>query len=92
MNPCPAAQHYFFSSHIQIPETILYLAKELYNKTPEAYSLAISGKDFGFGTTLSKEARKNLQKAIAFFENVFIPSVYKTNGILSLKPRRNIPQ
>ena len=79
MQCCLTAQHYFFSSHIQTPETILYLASELYNKTPEAYTLAISAKDWRIGTVLSKEAEKNLQKAVSFFEDVFIPSVNETN-------------
>jgi hydrogenase maturation protease len=78
MQSCIPAQHYFFSSHIQTPETILYLAKELYNKTPEAYSLAISGVTWEFGTTVSTVAGKNLQKAIEYFEKNFIPSLYKT--------------
>ncbi|HLG40429.1 MAG TPA: hydrogenase maturation protease [Chitinophagaceae bacterium] len=77
VQPCRAAQHYFFSSHIQSPETILYLAKEIYNKTPEAYLLAITGKKWELGTTLTREAGKNLQKAIEFFERSFIPSVYQ---------------
>jgi len=75
LQPCIAAHHYFFSSHIQSPETILYLAKELYNKTPEAYTLAIAGYNWGLGNTLSKEAELNLQKAISFFEEEFVPAV-----------------
>ncbi len=75
LQPCIAAHHYFFSSHMQSPETILYLAKELYNKTPEAYTLAITGYNWGLGNTLSKEAEPNLQKAISFFEKKFIPAV-----------------
>lgn len=82
VQPCMAAQHYFFSSHIQTPETILYLAKELYNKKPEAYSLAIAGKSWELGTTLSKEAWKNLQKAVEFFEGTFIPSVYRQKNFI----------
>ena len=74
LKPCIAAQHYFFSSHLQSPETVLYLAKELYNKTPDAYTLAIEGKDWGLGTNLSKEAKINLHTAISFFEKDFFPS------------------
>ena len=65
---CSAASHYFFSSHLQSPETILYLSKELYNKTPETYTLAIAGYSWGLGTNLSQEAELNLQKAFSFFE------------------------
>ena len=76
--PCQAAPHYFFSSHMQSPETILYLAKELFNKTPEAYKLAIAGHNWGLGTMLSKPAIENLQKAFNFFENYFVQAVRKT--------------
>jgi hydrogenase maturation protease len=65
---CSVAPHYFFSSHLQSPETILYLSKELYNKTPETYTLAIAGYSWGLGTNLSEEAELNLQKAFSFFE------------------------
>lgn len=65
LKACPAAPHYYYSSHMQSPETILYLAKELYNKEPEAYLLAITGKQWGLGNTLSAEAEMNLQKAFA---------------------------
>jgi len=71
IKPIKPARHYFFSSHMQSPETILYLAKELYNKTPEAYTLAISGHNWGLGTVLSPEAQNNLQKAFSFFKKKF---------------------
>lgn len=69
MKSCIAAQHYFFSSHLQTPETILYLAKELYHETPEAYTLAIEGQDWGLGTGLSHAARLNLDNAFCYFKN-----------------------
>ena len=75
LKTCEPAQHYFFSSHMQSPETILYLAKELYNKTPEAYTLAISGHNWGLGTILSKKAQENLQRAFNFFGKIFVPAV-----------------
>ncbi|MGB3077286.1 MAG: hypothetical protein WBB36_18310 [Chitinophagales bacterium] len=43
MHRIKAARHFFYSSHLQSPETILYLAKELYVKSPDAYSIAIEG-------------------------------------------------
>lgn len=72
---CIPANHYFFSSHIQSPETILYLANDLYDKQPAAYTVAISGLYWELKTSLSKEAKKNLQSAIAFFLEDFLPSV-----------------
>ena len=80
--PCIAAQHYFFSSHIQTPETILYLAKELYNKTPDAYTLAIEGHDWGLGTNLSNEAKINLHKAISFFKKEFFSAALTLDQML----------
>lgn len=71
--PCLAARQYFYSSHLQTPEAILYLAKELYNKMPEAYTLAIEGKDWGLGTYLSKEATLNLQKAFSYIRKELFP-------------------
>jgi len=72
--PCTAAHHYFFSSHLQTPETMLYLAKELYNKSPEALTIAMEGHDWGLGTNLSKTAGVNLQKALSFFKNELFPA------------------
>ena len=70
---CGPAQHYFFSSHVQSPETILYLARDLYNKTPEAYTVAISGNYWELTTSMSEEAEKNLQAAYTFFIKDFLP-------------------
>ena len=78
VKPCLAAPHYFFSSHMQSPETILYLARELYNKSPETYTMAIAGHDWGLGKGLGKDAELNLQKAISFFKKEFVPAVRKT--------------
>lgn len=75
IKPCEPAQHYFFSSHIQSPEAILYLAKDLYNTTPEAYTLAISGKYWELQIGMSEDAEKNLQKAFTFFVNQFLPTI-----------------
>ncbi len=75
VKPCVPANHYFFSSHIQSPETILYLANDLYNKQPAAYTIAISGCHWHLKTSLSKEAKKNLQSAFAFFLNSFLPTI-----------------
>jgi hydrogenase maturation protease len=68
LKPCRVAPHYYYSSHMQSPETILYLAKELYNKEPEAFILAITGNKWGLGTSLTPEAERNLQKAFLFFQ------------------------
>ncbi len=72
---CTPANHYFFSSHIQSPETILYLVDDLYNKQPAAYTMAISGLYWELKTSLSKEAKRNLQSAIVFFMEGFLPGI-----------------
>ena len=82
IKPCMAAQHYFFSSHLQTPETILYLAKELYHKTPRAFTMAIEGQDWELGTTLSEVAGKHLQSALCFFENEFFPTLATARQLL----------
>ena|SRR6266498_889423 len=74
MKSCISANHYFFSSHMQSPEVILYLANVLYYRFPKAYTLAISGKDWELHTSLSKEAEKNLQSALSFFIKDFLPA------------------
>ena len=72
---CAYSTHYFFSSHMQSPENILYLAETLYNKRPEAYTLAIAGEDWELGTELSEKAEQHLQEAFVqckfFLQNLF---------------------
>jgi len=75
IKPCNAANHYFFSSHVQSPQTILYLAMDLYRKKPEAYTLAIQGNDWELKTSLSQEAIKNLHLAFDFFVQEFLPTL-----------------
>ena len=69
---CTATSHYYYSSHMQSPETILYLASDLYNKFPKAYTIAISGYHWDLKTSISKKADKNLESAFAFFINEFL--------------------
>jgi hydrogenase maturation protease len=76
---CTLGKHYYFSSHIQSPETILYLANDLYNKQPHAYTLAIEGSYWDLRTSLSSEAEKNLQLAFNSFINDFLPRVLNRN-------------
>ncbi|MDE3142714.1 MAG: hydrogenase maturation protease [Bacteroidota bacterium] len=68
INECRPVNHFYFSSHSQSPETILYLAKELYQKDPVAYTVAIAGEDWDFENELSETAKHNLGKALKGFE------------------------
>jgi hydrogenase maturation protease len=75
MSRCISASHSFFSTHSQAPSAILHLANSLYSKFPKAYTLVISGKEWDVQTSLSTEARKNLESALSFFIGQFLPSV-----------------
>ncbi len=68
---CPSSTHYFFSSHMQSPENILYLAETLYNKRPEAFTLAIEGENWKLGTELSEKAEQHLNEAFFHFKTFF---------------------
>lgn len=69
---CETAAHYFYSSHIQTPETILHLTQHLYDKSPEAYTIAIAGRKWGLGTGLSATGIKNLHAAFKYFDETFL--------------------
>jgi hydrogenase maturation protease len=64
LNPCKPEDHYYYSSHKQSPETILYLAKTLYQTDPQAFILLISGYSWELGESLSTLAKKNLSEAV----------------------------
>lgn len=85
LRPCRAAPHYYYSSHMQSPETILYLARELYHQEPEAWVLAISGKNWGLGTKLSREAEDNLAKAFRYFQSEWLKGNLQQEGTVTGK-------
>ena len=56
-----------FSTHHMAPETILGLARTVFQAATNGYVLAIRGYDFdGFGEALSARARDNLAAAVRF--------------------------
>lgn len=65
---CIPKESYNFSTHFLEPEVILALCKKLYNSNPETYILSISGEKWELEEGLSEFAKKNLQKAIKYFE------------------------
>lgn len=87
MKACFSAGHYFYSSHIQSPGTILYLANVLYNKYPEIYVIGISGHYWNLKTSLSKDAEKNLESAYNFFGSVFFPGIKQLTHIKNSKSK-----
>ncbi|MBK7097050.1 MAG: hydrogenase maturation protease [Sphingobacteriales bacterium] len=71
-SPCKLTGEYFFSSHTQSPEAVMYLSKRLYKKLPEAFIMRICGNEWEMGIGLSLQASKSLEKAIAYFEKYVI--------------------
>lgn len=82
LRPCEPADHFFYSSHMQSPETILFLSNLLYKKHPHTFTLAIAGEKWGLKTGLSKSAKRNLQAAYTFFTEECLPSlhIWQTDG------------
>ncbi len=57
-----------FSSHSITAESLLGLAGELFNATPQAHAMAIRGYDFNeFGEQISDAAQENLTAAVVYF-------------------------
>lgn len=66
---CESAGTYHFSSHIQGPESILYLSEVLFGQSPETHIVSISGYEWELGVDMCKHATENLDKAFnAFFD------------------------
>jgi len=45
-------------THFMSPNSLLALAKSLYHKEPQAFSVSVRGYDFDFGTELSAETHR----------------------------------
>jgi hypothetical protein len=76
LSPCVAAGHPFYAEDRQAPSAVLLLTNELYEKSPRAYTLDISGAEWGMQSYLSREANKNMEAGAAYFEEEFLPSVF----------------
>jgi hydrogenase maturation protease len=57
-----------FTSHQLSPETVLWLAGELFNAPPKGYVIGISGINWELNHGISNEAEKNLKNALAYFQ------------------------
>jgi len=64
---CFPKETHSFSSHALPPETILFLAKNVYNKNPESFILGISGESYQLEIGLTETANSNLNKAVSHF-------------------------
>jgi len=67
---CFPKETHHFSSHALPPETILYLASTIYDKTPKSYIIGISGESYQLKVGLTEKATSNLKKAIHSFKKI----------------------
>lgn len=72
---CFAATHAFYANPSQRPPAVLHLANTLYKKYPKAYLLVITGEEWEEQASLSRDAETNLQAAVEFFDEQFLPAV-----------------
>lgn len=57
-------------SHAYSPQKVLHLARELYQATPKAFVLTITGEDFGHGDGLSASVKAALPTLVAKVEQI----------------------
>ncbi len=67
LRKCESAGSFYYSSHLQSPEAVLYLSETLYPNTPDAFVLPITGYRWELGDSLSPDAIENLKKALKAF-------------------------
>jgi hydrogenase maturation protease len=60
-----------FTTHRMSPSNVMWLCKEVYNKIPIGYLLAISGRQWELGELISQEAIDNLLQAMRQFTEWF---------------------
>ena len=71
---CKPSAKYGFSTHELAPETILHLAKSLYQHQPKTYILGIQGIQWNLEIGLTDKAILNFNKAKLYFtEKVLLP-------------------
>lgn len=51
-------------AHATDPRTLLALSKQLFGRSPKAWTLAVHVEDFGFGVGLSPRAQEGLRQAV----------------------------
>ncbi|MEK6781420.1 MAG: hydrogenase maturation protease [Bacteroidota bacterium] len=57
-----------FTTHKLEPETVLWLANDLFNQSPEVYVMAITGITWELHQGMSDVAQQNFEKAVAHFK------------------------
>lgn len=75
LKKCKPSAKFGYSTHELAPETILHLAKSLYNHQPKSYILGIEGVQWNLEIGLSSKAKLNFKKAkTSFIENMLSPN------------------
>lgn len=72
LKQCKPASSYYYSSHMQSPEAILYLAETLYDKSPKTFVMQITGYEWELGNKPNKKALINLGKTLRLFQESYI--------------------
>ncbi len=73
---CIPARTEAFTTHKLEPETVLWLANDLFNQSPDVYVMAISGKDWELNQGLSDYAQQNFNSAFSYFTKWIIDNYY----------------
>jgi len=66
---CLPAPTSAFTTHQLNPETVLWLAQELFDAYPKGFIIAIEGTHWELHHGLSEQAQENFKKATSFFED-----------------------
>ena len=72
LQPLVAESCIAFSTHAMTPGSILAMAEQLYDASPETYVLHIRGYEWEFGAPLSAQAEDNLELTKAYIENYLL--------------------
>ncbi|MEN8124926.1 MAG: hydrogenase maturation protease [Bacteroidota bacterium] len=75
---CEPSDKYSFSTHELVPETILFLANNLYDHDPKAFIFGIKGYEWNLEIGLSKKAKDNFNKAKKYFSALMNPSLVES--------------
>ena len=81
---CRPSASYYYSSHIQSPEAILYLSQVLYGALPDATVVSITGYGWELGEKPGPDALANLKRALSSFVRNHINHKKQT-----IKPEKN---
>lgn len=65
---CSPAPTSAFTTHQLNPETVLWLAGELFDDPPKGYIMAIGGIQWKLHFGLSNQAKRNFKNAVAYFK------------------------